>query len=124
MCPARTLLSALAVSTTWLAALLCEMVSRQSVLGHAVLSRFSHVQLCAAPMDCSPQAPLSMGFSRQEHWRGLPFHSPGHLPDPGIEPARLTPSLHWQTGSLPLASPGVGMQKSPLLHWILHFIKK
>ena len=32
------------------------------------------------------QAPLSMGFSRQEYWSGLPFTSPGHLPDPGIEP--------------------------------------
>ena len=32
------------------------------------------------------QAPLSMGFSRQEHWSGLPFPSPGDLPDPGIEP--------------------------------------
>ena len=32
------------------------------------------------------QAPLSMGFSRQEYWSGLPFPSPGNLPDPGIEP--------------------------------------
>ena len=39
------------------------------------------------PMDCSSQAPLSMGFPRQEYWSGLPFPSPGHLPDPGIEPA-------------------------------------
>ena len=38
------------------------------------------------PMDCSRQAPLSMGFSRQEYWRGLPFPSPGDLPDSGIEP--------------------------------------
>ena len=37
-------------------------------------------------MDCSPQAPLSMGFSRQEYWSGLPFPSPEDLPDPGIEP--------------------------------------
>ena len=33
------------------------------------------------------QAPLSMGFSRQEYWSGLPFSSPGDLPDPGLEPA-------------------------------------
>ena len=33
------------------------------------------------------QAPLSMGFSRLEYWSGLPFPTPGHLPDPGIEPA-------------------------------------
>ena len=38
------------------------------------------------PMDCiAYQAPLSMGFSRQEYWSGLPFPSPGDLPDPGIE---------------------------------------
>ena len=39
-------------------------------------------------MDCNVacQAPLSMGFSRQEHWSGLPFPSPGDLPDPGSEP--------------------------------------
>ena len=35
------------------------------------------------------QAPLSMGFSRQEYWNGLPFPSPGHLPNPGIEPLSL-----------------------------------
>ena len=39
------------------------------------------------------QAPLSMGFSRQEHWSGLPFFSPGDLPDPGIEPTSLTSAL-------------------------------
>ena len=37
-------------------------------------------------MDCNPQGPLSMGFPRQEYWSGLPFPSPGDLPDPGIEP--------------------------------------
>ena len=44
----------------------------------------SHVPICATPMDCSPQAPLSMGFSRQEYWSGLPC-PPGDLLDPGIE---------------------------------------
>ena len=38
------------------------------------------------PMNCNCQAPLSMGFSRQEFWSGLPFPTPGDLPDPGIEP--------------------------------------
>ena len=41
-------------------------------------------QLCD-PMDCSPQAPLPMGFAKQEYWSELPFSSPGDLPDPGIE---------------------------------------
>ena len=38
------------------------------------------------------QAPLSMGFPRQENWRGLPFSSPGDLPDPGIEPMSIISS--------------------------------
>ena len=38
------------------------------------------------PMDLAHQAPLSIGFSRQEHWSGWPFLPPGDLPDPGIEP--------------------------------------
>ena len=48
------------------------------------------------PMGCSPQG-SSMGFSRHEHWSGLPSPSPGDLPDPGIEPG--SPAL--QANSLP-----------------------
>ena len=51
-----------------------------------LLSHFSHVQLFVTPWTVVHQAPLSMGFSRQEYWSGLPFPSPGELPDPGIEP--------------------------------------
>ena len=43
-----------------------------------LLSRFSCVQLCATPYTAAHQAPLSLGFSRQEHWSGLPFPSPMH----------------------------------------------
>ena len=43
-----------------------------------LLSRFSCVQLCATPQMVAHQAPLSLGFSRQEHWSGLPFPSPMH----------------------------------------------
>ena len=46
----------------------------------------SHVRLFVTPWTVAHQAPLSMGFSRQEYWSGLPFPSPGDLPDPGIEP--------------------------------------
>ena len=46
----------------------------------------SHIQLFVTPWTVAHQAPLSMGFSRQEYWGGLPFPPPGHLPDPGIEP--------------------------------------
>ena len=49
------------------------------------------------PWTVAHQAPLSMGFSRQEYWSGLPFPSPGDLPDPGIEPR--SPAL--QADSLP-----------------------
>ena len=42
------------------------------------LSRFSHVRLCATPEMAAHQAPPSLGFSRQEHWSGLPFPSPMH----------------------------------------------
>ena len=41
------------------------------------------------PMDCNHQAPLSMGFLRQEYWSGLPFPPPGDLPDPEIKPTSL-----------------------------------
>ena len=44
----------------------------------------------ATPWTVAPQAPLPMGFSRQEYWSGLPFPSPGDLPDPGIEPGSPT----------------------------------
>jgi len=43
-----------------------------------LLSRFSHVRLCATPETASYQAPLSLAFSRQEHQSGLPFPSPMH----------------------------------------------
>ena len=49
------------------------------------------------PWTVAHQAPLSMGFSKQEYWSGLPFPSPGDLPDPGIEPR--SPAL--QTDALP-----------------------
>ena len=68
--------------------------------------RAKSLQLCPTlcdPVDCVHQAPLSMGFSRQEYWSELPFLSPGDLPNPGIEPVSLmSPVL----ASLPLASPG------------------
>ena len=56
----------------------------------------SHVRLFATLLTIAYQAPLSMGFSRQEHWSGLPFPSPGDLPDPGIEPGSpaCTPLIH------------------------------
>ena len=70
-----------------------------------ILSHFSNVQLCATLWTVAPQAHLSMGFSRQEYWNGLPCPPPEDLPNPGIKPTSLC-ILHWQEGSLPLMSPG------------------
>ena len=59
-----------------------------------VLSWLSHVQLFGTSWTATCQYPLSMGFSRQEHWNGLPCSPPGDLPDPGIEPTSLmSPAL-------------------------------
>ena len=54
-------------------------------IAHAQL--LSHVWLLVTPWTVAHQVPLSMGFSRQEYWSGLPFPPPGYLPKPGIEPA-------------------------------------
>ena len=59
-----------------------------------VLSNFSYVLLLVTLWTVSPQAPLSMGFSRQEYWSGLPFPPPGDLPDLGVKSASLkSPAL-------------------------------
>ena len=54
-----------------------------------LLSHFSHVRLFVIPWTITCQAPLSMGFSRQEYWSGLPCLPPEDLPDPGTEPTSL-----------------------------------
>ena len=54
----------------------------------------SHIQLFATPWTSACQAPLFMGFSRQDYWSGLPFRLPGDLPDPGIKPeSPVSPAL-------------------------------
>ena len=67
-----------------------------------MLSHFSCVSLFATPWTVAHQAPLSMGFSRQEYWSGVPFPSPGDLPDPGIEPG----SPEFQVDALTSEPPG------------------
>ena len=71
-----------------------------------VLSCFSRVRLFATPWTVAHQAPLSIGFSRQEYWSGLPFPSPGALPNPGIKPRSpalagrfFTTSATWEVPS-------------------------
>ena len=52
---------------------------------HMHAQSLRHIRLFATPLTVAHQAPLSMEFSRQEYWNGLPFPTPGDLPDPGIE---------------------------------------
>ena len=71
---------------------------------YLVCSVTSVVSDSATPWTVAYQAPLSMGFSRQEYWSGLPCPPPGDLPDPRIEPVSLTsPALagRFFTASLP-----------------------
>ena len=67
------------------------------------MKSLSRVRLFAAPWTVAYQASLSMGFSRQEYWSGLPFPSPGDLPDPGIEPG--SPAL--EADALTSEPPGI-----------------
>ena len=67
-----------------------------------VYKLLSHVGLFATPWTVTYQAPLSMGFSREEYWSGLPFPPPEELPDPGIKPS--SPAL--QADSLSSEPPG------------------
>ena len=70
-----------------------------------MLCCFSCVRFFVTPWTVAHQAPLSMEFSRQEYWSGLPFPPPEDLPDPETEPVPLmSPSL--QASSLPLVPPG------------------
>ena len=60
-----------------------------SVIAVVIMS-LSHVRLFASPWTVVHQAPLSMGFSRQEYWSGLPIPHPGDLPDPPVQPMSPT----------------------------------
>ena len=95
-----------------------------------VLSSFSRVWLSVTPWTVARQAPLSMGFSRQEHWSGLPCPPPGYLPDPGIKstsPALagrfFTTSTTWEVLLCMCVCVCVcvfvymGIQKSVASHW-------
>ena len=78
------------------------------VLSHHTcrLSHFSRVWFFATQWTIDHQAPLSMGFSRQEYWSRLLWPPPGGLPNPGIKRVSLMHLLCWQAGSLPLVPSG------------------
>ena len=82
--------------------LMCHLREGKGVMGLRLhrkvkVKSLSRVRLFATPWTIAYQAPPSMGFSRQECWSGLPFPSPGDLPDPGNEPR--SPAL--QADALP-----------------------
>ena len=79
----------------------CRGDSTPGIGGGGGLVAKSYLTL-ATPWTVNCQAPLSMGFSRQEYWSGLPFPSPEDLPDPGIEPVSPV-ALALEANSLPLS---------------------
>ena len=86
-----------------------------------MLTHFSRVQLFATLWTVACQAPLSMGFSRQEYWSRLPCLRPGGLPDPGIEPG--SPAL--QADSLPIdphGKPNIMPSMWQVLHNLSYYI--
>ena len=83
-----------------------------------MLNHFSRAQLFVTLWTIAHQAPPSMGFSRQEYWSGLPFPSPGDLPNPGIEPR--SPTL--QADALTSAPPGKPLEmRIGEIKWLLPF---
>ena len=67
----------------------------------AVVKSLSRVQIFVTPWTVFHQFPLFMGFPRQEYWSGLPFPSPGDLPNPGIRPASPALADRFFTTELP-----------------------
>ena len=92
------------------------LFSKWAWLACFLVKSLSHVWLFVTPWTVAYQAPPSMGFSRQECWSGLPFPSPGDLPDQGIEPG--SPTL--QADALPSEPP----EKHTFSLWKLTFKKK
>ena len=81
------------------------------------MKSLSRVRLFATPRTLAYQAPPSMGFSRQEYWNGLPFPSPGDLPEPGIKPrspALGADALTSVPPGKPILTTGKGSEKNNL----------
>ena len=92
-------------------------VISQHSSSHKHLKSLNHIPLFATPWTAAYQVPPSIGFSRQEHWSGLPFPSSGDLPNPGIEPR--SPALQVDTlpSELQLAHKHLSTQSTRLNQW-------
>ena len=113
--PPTQLLYAMAIYDIQFLCILLELLYAYTSKCACMLSHFSHVQLFATLWTVALQAPLSMGFSRQEYWNVLPCPPPGAFPDPGIAPLSLR-SPAPKEGSLPLAPPGKPIQANICMH--------
>ena len=82
-----------------------------------LLSHCSHVQLCATPQMAAHQASPFLGFSRQEHWSGLPFPSPMHESESESEVAHSCPTLSDATDCSPPGSSVHGTLQARVLEW-------
>ena len=82
-----------------------------------LLSRFSRVRLCATPQTAAHQAPPSLGFSRQEHWNGLPFPSPTHESENESEVAQPCPTPSDPTDCSPPGPSFHGIFQARVLEW-------
>ena len=82
-----------------------------------LLSRFSHVRLCVTPETAAHQAPPSLGFSRKEHWIGLPFPSPMHESENEREVTQSCPTLSDPMDCSPPGSPVHGILQARVLEW-------
>ena len=103
-----------------------QRLRRSPTLGIGLYS-LSGAQLFATPWIVICQAPLSMGFSRQEHWSGLPFPSPGDLPNPRTEPSSPTLAGRFFTTEppgkpLPLWYFGINTSFSVDIHMSTHWV--
>ena len=80
-----------------------------------VINHSSPVQLCVTLSTVACQAPMSMGFSRQEYWSGLPCPPPGDLPNPGIKPVSLQfSSVQWLSHVQLFATPWTAARQASL----------
>ena len=86
---------------------------RRQILPSLLLSHFSHVRLCATPQTAAHQDVQSLGFSRQEHWSGLPFPSPMHE----SEIAQSCPTLSDPMDCSPPGSSVYGIFQARVLEW-------
>ena len=85
-----------------------------------LLRRFSRVRLCATPWTAAHQALSSLGFSRQEHWSGLPFLSSWSMREHQIQTANAKSGSYWDDGSVNWIVVVVKLSKFTETYWIIH----